>query len=933
MITSNVISETELNVASSIDKFASNLSETIGCLKSLDVLFADRAKSLEHSSASLNFESKFKFLNENMQIFEKYKELITLMVSRDDLLKSLESNILSSANDSLVIEFRNRDNEFKQALQKLGVEPLSSPSDDEQKRLIEKRNAALKGLIEISPQVFRFANELSFVYNFEATRKEYRSLETRSPIDLKIPPVSKAFQPLTWDEVLLKLEVKQNDFKECLSCFGNAVFAEVNFTDHFNQLTNILDHLIALTNSKLGFIQTTTTQMKSKILQKSDFERKIEELRNNLMKQSSENQILYWQDLQNKLEKCQVIEDQVNELNKKKKSLTKEKLDMQRELLDEENQKKKNQLEEAILQKDVELHELISESNKLDRLMKNLSIQEESENELEIRCNFPELYNHVMFIWEGKYVSSKGESLATRMLMKANLLSLQTPDSYDFDHLEPRMIEVLPQNHSQVCGAILIQLPKDAPGRLKVFRKVPEKDDSLLRSLLLASKLNHPFMLNIELGFVHSSEVFLQYPFLYGGDLTKWTTEKRRPFLRVLDVFSKIASALTALHEKSIFHRDIKPENIAMTSKENDAIPKLIDFEFSKEKRPVISSTIRPTGTSIFMAPELRNPFTFDAKNVDLAACDVFAFAVTIIVVLFFKSNVNALPRNDMWLNEEETLNIVRNQPNLDKKLVEILNLSLSRDSKRRPTIKKVNEVLSERYCSLNIHCEGICHFDEGIACPAGRHFICKKDFNDLVSHKISKSGSDPKVLCPVPNCDGNDPFSLRTLQDGLSHETFEKYFHSYRAFVEAQEAMKANQLLQKEIESMEKRIQLEGELCLIRKRIEDIASSKCPHCKNAWIDFDGCSALTCHISTCKANFCGFCETEHSSEEIHRHVSSCQFNPKLGAVFTSKEEFKEAKKIFRQTRIREYSSTLEQSKWEEAKRDPTVRSILRDLGM
>ena len=357
---------------------------------------------------------------------------------------------------------------------------------------------------------------------------------------------------MTWDEVLLKLEVKQNDFKECLSCFGNAVFAEMNFTDHFNQLTNILDHLIALTNSKLGFIQTTTTQMKSKILQKSDFERKIEELRNNLMKQSSENQILYWQDLRNKLEKCQVIEDQVNELNKKKKSLMKEKLDMQRELLDEENQKKKNQLEEAILQKDVELHELISESNKLDRLMKNLSIQEESENELEIRCNFPELYNHVMFIWEGKYVSSKGESPATRMLMKANLLSLQTRESYDFHHLEPRMIEVLPKNHhSQICGAIMVQLPKDDPDRLKVFRKVPEKDDSLLRSLLLASKLNHPFMLNIELGFVHSSEVYLQYPFLYGGDLTRWTKEKQRPFLRVLDVFSKIASALIALHEKS----------------------------------------------------------------------------------------------------------------------------------------------------------------------------------------------------------------------------------------------------------------------------------------------------------------------------------------------------------------------------------------------
>ena len=807
----NVIYESEVDLTPLVDKFASNLSEIIKCLESLEILFAERAKSLVHANTTLNLENKSKFLNENMKIFTKYRELVTLMKSRDDLLESLESDILSSANNALVKEFRKCDSEFKQALEKLGVEPFTSPSTDEQKRWIEKRNAAMKGLIEISPRVSKLANELSFVYNFGATGEEYRSLKTSPHNDFKLPAVSRAIQQLTWDEILLKLESKQRVLMKCLPCFGKGILAEMNFADQLNQLTETLDSLIELTDSKLDFIQTKTMQMKSKIFEKSDFQRKIEELRNNLIKQSSENQIFYWQDLQAKLDKCQAIEERVNDLNKIKKSLVKEKLDMQKDLVDEENPKKKTQLEQAILQKDLEMHELISERNQLDRLMKDLSIQEQSENDLEIRCHFPELYNRVMFIWEGKYVSSK-DSIATKMLMKANLLSLQTPDSYDFDHLEPRMLEVLPQNHCQICGAILVQLPEDDPSRLKVFRKVPEKDDSLLRSLLLASKINHPFMLNIELGFVHSSEVFLQYPFLSGGDLTKWTTEKRRPFLRILDVFSKIASALTALHEKSIFHRDIKPENIVMTSNENDAIPKLIDFEFSKERRPVVS-TIRPTGTSIYMAPELRNPFTFDAKNVDLAACDVFALAVTITVVLFFNSNVNELPRNDMWLNEEETLNIIRNQPNLDKKLVEILTLSLSKDPKKRPAMKKVTEILSEQDCSLNIKCEGICHFDEGITCPAGLHFICKKDFNDFVSHETSKPGSDPKVFCPVRNCGRNDPFSLRTLQNGLSHGTFEKYFHSYRAFIEAQEAMKANQLLQKEIESMEKRVQQEGNL------------------------------------------------------------------------------------------------------------------------
>ena len=105
--TSSVENESETASMSSVDKFASNLSEIIKCLDSLEILFAERAKSLAHSSAALSLENKSKFLNENMKIFTKYKEFVTRMKSRDDLLKSLESDILSPTNRTLINSFRN----------------------------------------------------------------------------------------------------------------------------------------------------------------------------------------------------------------------------------------------------------------------------------------------------------------------------------------------------------------------------------------------------------------------------------------------------------------------------------------------------------------------------------------------------------------------------------------------------------------------------------------------------------------------------------------------------------------------------------------------------------------------------------------------------------------------------------------------------------
>jgi serine/threonine protein kinase len=55
---------------------------------------------------------------------------------------------------------------------------------------------------------------------------------------------------------------------------------------------------------------------------------------------------------------------------------------------------------------------------------------------------------------------------------------------------------------------------------------------------------------------------------------------------RAIEIIYNIALAISYLHEYNIVHRDIKPENILMTSEEEDANIKLLDFGLSRILKP-----------------------------------------------------------------------------------------------------------------------------------------------------------------------------------------------------------------------------------------------------------------------------------------------------------------------------------------------------------
>jgi len=59
----------------------------------------------------------------------------------------------------------------------------------------------------------------------------------------------------------------------------------------------------------------------------------------------------------------------------------------------------------------------------------------------------------------------------------------------------------------------------------------------------------------------------------------------------------------------------------------------------------------------------------------------------------------------------------------------------------------------------------------------------------------------------------------------------------------------------------------------------ESILNLQCPRCKAAFIDFNGCAALTCGVSTCGCGFCALCLQDcGGSQETHAHVVNCKWN-------------------------------------------------------
>mmetsp|Transcript_27333 Transcript_27333/g.50383 ORF Transcript_27333/g.50383 Transcript_27333/m.50383 type:complete len:553 (+) Transcript_27333:214-1872(+) len=160
------------------------------------------------------------------------------------------------------------------------------------------------------------------------------------------------------------------------------------------------------------------------------------------------------------------------------------------------------------------------------------------------------------------------------------------------------------------------------------------KVDVLKREVALLKECDHPNI--IQLIEVHEDQKYLHLitELCTGGELFDRIIEKTQSdegHFSELDAANLVRSIMNAIaychDQKGIVHRDLKPENFLFSSRDEDAVIKIIDFGLSRHDDMKAGIMNTKVGTPYYVAPEVLNrEYT---KN-----CDIWSIGVITYILL-----------------------------------------------------------------------------------------------------------------------------------------------------------------------------------------------------------------------------------------------------------------------------------------------------------
>ena len=220
-----------------------------------------------------------------------------------------------------------------------------------------------------------------------------------------------------------------------------------------------------------------------------------------------------------------------------------------------------------------------------------------------------------------------------------------------------------------------------------------------------------------------------------------------------------------------------------------------------------------------------------------------------------------------------------------------------------------------------------------GLECNEHSHFLCSDCLSGWVQAATSEENlgqlaQHGGVKCPPP-C------AAIFSHGGIARRVPDAIFALYLDAKEKIAEQKINAECDARLEAERVRIAVltaeEIRPQQIRKHIVDrILTLACPRCGQAFVDFDGCTALTC--SRCNAGFCAWCLAD-CGNDAHRHVANCNDNKAPGRdVYANMQLFEAGQRERRTKMLRNYLAKLPT----DAVRDRACQDCatdFRDLGI
>ena len=199
----------------------------------------------------------------------------------------------------------------------------------------------------------------------------------------------------------------------------------------------------------------------------------------------------------------------------------------------------------------------------------------------------------------------------------------------------------------------------------------------------------HPNIIHYIDSYENENNIYIVMEYCEGGTFFEFL--KKRNFVLkedlAVNLIHKLCMAIYYFHSYGITHRDLKPENILMTSIDDNADLKILDFGLGKIIGPNEKCS-EPYGTIIYCAPEiiLDLPYT---KNVDSWSLGVITYIVLFGRLPFWDKDRTKLSLKITKINPNYKSYV--NNPISDEAKNFIQNL-LVKDQYKRMNIKQALE-------------------------------------------------------------------------------------------------------------------------------------------------------------------------------------------------------------------------------------------------
>ncbi|GAB4555653.1 MAG: hypothetical protein OHK0023_27120 [Anaerolineae bacterium] len=201
------------------------------------------------------------------------------------------------------------------------------------------------------------------------------------------------------------------------------------------------------------------------------------------------------------------------------------------------------------------------------------------------------------------------------------------------------------------------------------------------REAQLVASLNHPHILKVFDYGQAEGLVYLVMELHSGGSLAGLIRMRGRLTTKyAAQLTGQIASALDYAHKRGIIHRDLKPQNVLLDEQGN-AI--LTDFGIAKLLQPdatALTQTGMVMGTPTYMAPEVWQGLTVDAR------ADVYSLGIMLYEMLTGTPPYSAeTPAGMMYqhLNEYPTP-LYQRQPDVPQSIDQVINVAVAKVREQR---------------------------------------------------------------------------------------------------------------------------------------------------------------------------------------------------------------------------------------------------------